>query len=84
VGRRTARRLGPDAGGFRISGIALTVRGEVDGLDEAAFVRAAEAAKEGCPVSKAPAAVDITLAASLVTSPPRRSPRRRLRASCGA
>jgi lipoyl-dependent peroxiredoxin len=58
--------LGPDADGFKISGIALTVRGEVDGLDEAAFVRAAEAAKEGCPVSKALAAVDITLAASLV------------------
>src|SRR5689334_2340539 len=38
--------LGPDpAGGFRITGIKLTVRGEVDGLDDAAFKTAAEAAK---------------------------------------
>src|SRR3954466_16094077 len=35
--------LGPDpAGGFRISGIALTVRGEVEGLDAAGFDRAAQ------------------------------------------
>src|SRR5262252_8020660 len=58
--------LGPDpAGGFRITGIKLTVRGEVDGLDEAGFAKAAQAAKEGCPVSKALAAVDITLDAAL-------------------
>jgi osmotically inducible protein OsmC len=58
--------LGPDpAGGFRITGIKLTVRGEVDGLDEAAFAKAAQGAKEGCPVSKALAAVDIALDAAL-------------------
>ena len=58
--------LGPDpAGGFRITGIKLTVRGEVEGLDEAGFAKAAQAAKEGCPVSKALAAVDITLDAAL-------------------
>jgi osmotically inducible protein OsmC len=58
--------LGPDpAGGFKITGIKLTVRGEVDGLDEAAFAKAAQVAKEGCPVSKALAAVDITLDAAL-------------------
>jgi osmotically inducible protein OsmC len=58
--------LGPDpAGGFRITGIKLTVRAEVDGLDEAGFAKAAQAAKEGCPVSKALAAVDITLDAAL-------------------
>ena len=58
--------LGPDpAGGFRITGIKLTVRGEVDGLDEAGFAKAAQGAKEGCPVSKALAAVDITLDAAL-------------------
>ncbi len=58
--------LGADpAGGFRITGIALTVRGVVDGLDEAGFAKAAEAAKLGCPVSKALTGVDITLDAAL-------------------
>ncbi|MGN6781079.1 MAG: OsmC family peroxiredoxin [Marmoricola sp.] len=58
--------LGPDqAGGFRLTGIKLTVRGEVGGLDEAGFVEAAEAAKVGCPVSKALTGVDITLDAAL-------------------
>jgi osmotically inducible protein OsmC len=58
--------LGPDpAGGFAISGIVLTVEGEVDGLDAAGFQKAAEAAKAGCPVSKALAGTTITLKASL-------------------
>ncbi len=59
--------LGPDpAGGNRITGIALTVRGEVDGLDDAGFREAAEKAKAGCPISKALAGVDeITLDAAL-------------------
>jgi len=54
------------AGGFRISGIALTVRAEVTGLDADAFAAAAQAAKDGCPVSKALTAVPITLDAALV------------------
>jgi lipoyl-dependent peroxiredoxin len=54
--------LGPDpAGGFRLTGIRLTVSGEVDGIDPAGFEAAAEAAKVGCPVSKALTGVDITL-----------------------
>ncbi|HQU25918.1 MAG TPA: OsmC family peroxiredoxin [Acidimicrobiales bacterium] len=58
--------LGPDpAGGFRLSGVALTVRGRVEGVDEAAFVAAAEAAKAGCPVSKALTGTEITLDAAL-------------------
>jgi osmotically inducible protein OsmC len=58
--------LGPDpAGGFKLTGIKLTVRGEVDGLNAEQFVQAAQAAKEGCPVSKALASVDITLDAAL-------------------
>ena len=58
--------LGPDpAGGFRLTGIKITVRGEVDGLDEAGFLKAAESAKAGCPVSKALTGVDITLDAAL-------------------
>jgi osmotically inducible protein OsmC len=54
--------LGPDpAGGFRLTGIKLTVSGDVDGLDAAGFEAAAQAAKVGCPVSKALTGVDITL-----------------------
>ena len=59
--------LGQDKenGGFKLTGITLTVRGEVDGIDEAAVQQAAEAAKAGCPVSKALAGVPITLDAAL-------------------
>jgi osmotically inducible protein OsmC len=58
--------LGPDpAGGFRLTGIKLTVRGEVEGLDDAQFAKVAQDAKAGCPVSKALTGVDITLDAAL-------------------
>jgi osmotically inducible protein OsmC len=58
--------LGPDpAGGFKLTGIKLTVRGEVDGITAGQFAEAAQAAKAGCPVSKALTGVDITLDASL-------------------
>lgn len=59
--------LGPDpAGGFQIPKIALTVRGEVEGIDEAGFQQAAETAKATCPVSKALAGVpEVTLDAAL-------------------
>jgi lipoyl-dependent peroxiredoxin len=58
--------LGPDpAGGFRLTGIKITVRGEVEGLDEAGFQQAAEGAKAGCPVSKALTGVEISLDAAL-------------------
>jgi lipoyl-dependent peroxiredoxin len=58
--------LSPDkAGGFAITGIKLTVRGQVDGLDAAGFDKAAQAAKDGCPVSKALTGTAITLDASL-------------------
>ena len=39
--------------GFKITRMKLEVRGEVPGIDQAAFAKAAEAAKEGCPVSQA-------------------------------
>ena len=46
--------------------IALTVDGQVEGIDADAFSAAAEAAKESCPVSKALAGVpEITLEARL-------------------
>jgi osmotically inducible protein OsmC len=52
--------------GTGITKIALTVRASVPGIDEDAFLEAAEAAKVNCPVSKALAAVpEITLDARL-------------------
>ncbi|MDJ0409670.1 OsmC family protein [Rhodococcoides fascians] len=57
--------LGPDQPGFKLTGIKLTVRGEVDGLDADGFAKAAQAAKETCPVSKALTGVEITLDAAL-------------------
>ena len=58
--------LGPDpAGGLRLTGIKLTVRGQVEGLDADGFLQAAQTAKETCPVSKALTGVEITLDASL-------------------
>ena len=52
--------------GTGITSIALTVRGAVPGLDADGFRDAAEAAKAGCPVSKALAGVpEITLDAQL-------------------
>ena len=63
---QAAVTLGPDpSGGFAITGIALTVRGEVEGLDAAGFEKAAQAAKDGCPVSKALTGTTITLDAAL-------------------
>jgi osmotically inducible protein OsmC len=53
-------------GGFAITRAAVRVRGDVDGVDEAGFVEAAEAAKSGCPVSKALSGnVELTLDAAL-------------------
>ncbi|HET7600622.1 MAG TPA: OsmC family protein [Gemmatimonadales bacterium] len=40
------------SGGFRITRIRLEVRGKVPGADQAAFEKAAQGAKEGCPVSQ--------------------------------
>jgi osmotically inducible protein OsmC len=59
--------LGPDKanGGFMLTGIKLTVRGEVDGVDAEGFAKAADAAKVGCPVSKALTGVEISLDAAL-------------------
>ncbi len=52
-------------GGFGITKIALSVTGKVPGLDADGFQAAAEGAKEGCPLSKALAAVpEITLETS--------------------
>lgn len=52
-----------------ITKVELTTVGRVPGIDEATFVETAEAAKAGCPVSRALAGVpEITLSASLAAS----------------
>jgi osmotically inducible protein OsmC len=52
--------------GTGITKVALTVRGTVPGMDDAAFAAAAVDAKQNCPVSKALAGVpEITLDAAL-------------------
>jgi osmotically inducible protein OsmC len=48
-----------------ITGVALETVGEVPGIDEKTFVEFAEDAKKNCPVSKALAALEITLNARL-------------------
>jgi len=53
-------------GAPKITKMELKVRGRVPGLDQAAFQKAAEEAKRGCPVSKALAGIpQITLDAKL-------------------
>ncbi len=58
--------LRPVDGAPTITKIALVTVGWVPGLDQAAFLKHAQAAKAGCPVSRALASVpEITLEASL-------------------
>lgn len=52
-------------GGFAITSSALTLTATVPGIDEAAFMEQANRAKEGCPLSKALGAIDVTLDATL-------------------
>jgi len=51
--------------GFAIKSIALELQARVPGLDAAKFQTVAEAAKKGCPVSKALAGTKVGLRASL-------------------
>ncbi|HCU50779.1 MAG TPA: peroxiredoxin [Micromonosporaceae bacterium] len=51
--------------GEGITGIHLTVRARVPGMEAAAFAEAAETAKQNCPVSKALTGTTITLDAEL-------------------
>jgi len=58
--------LNPADGGFAINRIDLTTRARVPGIDEEEFQSIGEAAKAGCPVSKALAGVgEINLDATL-------------------
>ena len=60
--------IGKDDQGFLINRIDLETEGEVDGLDQAAFEAAAEHIKKTCIISRALAATDITLKATLANA----------------
>ena len=51
--------------GYAITRIELTCRARVPDIDQATFKEKSEAAKQGCPVSKALKAVTVTLDAQL-------------------
>ena len=53
--------------GFAITGIRLTTKGRIPGIEREVFAEIAEQAKTGCPVSQALAAVAISLEAELVS-----------------
>jgi len=61
-----AVRVEPGEGGFSITSIALQLEAKVPGISADQFQELANAAKAGCPVSKALSAVEITLDAKLV------------------
>ncbi len=60
--------LEKSADGFTIPKIELETEADVPGVDDETFHRIAEAAKQGCPVSKVLAGADITLRANLLSS----------------
>ena len=63
----TARvKLDKSEDGFAITSIDLETTGEVPGMQESDFLKFAEQAKAGCPVSKALTGVEIRLTAKLV------------------
>ena len=52
--------------GWKVTTSELTVRGKVPGIDAEAFKKAAEAAKDGCPISQAlKGNVDLSVEATL-------------------
>lgn len=58
--------VGPAAGGgFEITKSALTLVGDVPGIDADTFAKLADQAKATCPLSKALGAIDVTLDAKL-------------------
>ncbi len=66
VDTQASVRLVKQGDGFVIDRIALTMQATVPGIDDAKFQEIAQAAKLGCPLSKALASVpEITLQATL-------------------
>jgi lipoyl-dependent peroxiredoxin len=60
--------------GFRLTTIKLAIDGEVEGIDGVAFLEAAEAARDNCPISKAlEGNVEISVEATLSSPSPSRS-----------
>ncbi len=57
--------LGPADGGLAITGIQVTLRASVPGVDAGKFAELAATAERTCPVSKALAGTTITLDAAL-------------------
>ena len=64
---RADAEVSMDTGSSSISGIKLSVRGQVDGLDQAAFEEFAARASRECPVSRALGGTDISVDAQLVS-----------------
>lgn len=57
--------VSPQNGGFKITKSHLVCEARVPGIDQAAFMQHANAAKDNCPVSQALAGTEITLDAKL-------------------
>ena len=55
-----------EGAGWTVKSSALTLKAKIPGISEADFRKAAEAAKAGCPISRALAGATITLDAQLV------------------
>lgn len=53
IATKASATIEPVGGKPTVSKIRLEVRGKVQGLDQAAFQKAAEGAKENCPISRA-------------------------------
>nr|CAA9242846.1 Peroxiredoxin OsmC [uncultured Armatimonadetes bacterium] len=66
VHTRARVSLEPGGGGFSITTIALETEARVPNITPEVFQEKAEGAKKNCPVSKALAAINITLQARLV------------------
>lgn len=61
VSVQSAAKVHFDPDALEIRQIELRTKATVEGIDEQTFRKIAEAAKDGCPVSKALAGADITL-----------------------
>ncbi|WP_185984227.1 OsmC family protein [Aureimonas mangrovi] len=55
-----------EAGGFTVKSSAITLEAKVPGIEDGKFQELAKKAKEGCPISKALGAIEVTLDAALV------------------
>jgi osmotically inducible protein OsmC len=60
--------VSPQNGAFKITKSHLVCEARVPGIDHAAFMQHANAAKAGCPVSQALAGIEITLDAKLAAA----------------